>query len=145
MEACVPTREEAFALLTRYNKSESLVKHALAVEGVMRYIARKNGADEEKWEVTATVAKPGDLAEVAKQGMGLLVSDKVRVTVGAATCGLAKGSAAVAAAANLPSAPATFFSTSSQPRVAWRSARNCVPSCTECEDRLRKIDRPSRT
>jgi len=31
MNAQVPTREEAYALLKQYNKSESLVKHALAV------------------------------------------------------------------------------------------------------------------
>jgi putative nucleotidyltransferase with HDIG domain len=45
----VPTREEAFALLKQYNQSESLIKHALAVEGVMRYFARQRGEDEEKW------------------------------------------------------------------------------------------------
>ncbi len=49
MPAKAPTRVEAFDLLTRYNKSESLVKHALAVEAVMRYFARKLGQDEEKW------------------------------------------------------------------------------------------------
>lgn len=43
METGIPTREEAFALLTRYNKSDSLIKHARAVEGVMRYMARKKG------------------------------------------------------------------------------------------------------
>jgi len=51
----VPTREDAFDLLTRYNKSESLIKHALAVEGVMRYIARKKGVDEEKWGVIGLI------------------------------------------------------------------------------------------
>ncbi|MBT8365931.1 MAG: HDIG domain-containing protein [Deltaproteobacteria bacterium] len=45
----VPTREEALALLKKYNHNESLIKHALAVEGVMRYFARKRGEDEEKW------------------------------------------------------------------------------------------------
>ena len=45
----VPTREEALALLKQYNQSESLIKHALAVEGVMRYFARQRGEDEEKW------------------------------------------------------------------------------------------------
>jgi putative nucleotidyltransferase with HDIG domain len=45
----VPTREAALALLKKYNQNESLIKHALAVEGVMRYIARKRGEDEEKW------------------------------------------------------------------------------------------------
>jgi len=45
----VPTRAEALGLLKKYNKSESLIKHALAVEGVMRYFARQRGEDEEKW------------------------------------------------------------------------------------------------
>ncbi len=50
-----PTREEAFALLTQYNENESLIKHALAVEGVMRYCARKHGRDEEMWGVIGLV------------------------------------------------------------------------------------------
>ena len=44
-----PTRDEALALLKEYNQSESLLRHAYAVEGVMRYLARKMGEDEEKW------------------------------------------------------------------------------------------------
>ena len=35
----IPTRDEALNLLKKYNRSESLIKHALAVEGVMRYCA----------------------------------------------------------------------------------------------------------
>ncbi len=55
MHSKVPSREEAFRLLTEYNKNESLIKHALAVEGVMRYCARKRGEDEEKWGVIGLV------------------------------------------------------------------------------------------
>ena len=55
MSSKVPTREEAYQLLTEYNKSDSLIKHALAVEGVMRYFARKRGKDEEKWGVIGLV------------------------------------------------------------------------------------------
>ena len=55
MGSKVPTREEAYQLLTEYNKSDSLIKHALAVEGVMRYFARKRGEDEEKWGVIGLV------------------------------------------------------------------------------------------
>ena len=55
MESNVPTREEALALLKQYNKNESLIKHAMAVEGVMRYIARKRGEDEEKWGVIGLI------------------------------------------------------------------------------------------
>ena len=55
MSSKVPTREDAYQLLTEYNKSDSLIKHALAVEGVMRYFARKRGEDEEKWGVIGLV------------------------------------------------------------------------------------------
>ena len=55
MSTEAPTREEALALLKQYNKSESLIKHALAVEGVMRYMARKRGEDEDKWGVIGLI------------------------------------------------------------------------------------------
>jgi len=55
MGSNVPTRGEALALLKQYNKNESLIKHALAVEGVMRYMARKRGGDEEKWGVIGLI------------------------------------------------------------------------------------------
>ena len=55
MSPKVPTREEALKLLTEYNKNESLIKHALAVEGVMGYCARKRGEDEEKWRIIGLV------------------------------------------------------------------------------------------
>ena len=50
-----PTREEAYRLLTEYNQNDSLIKHALAVEGVMRYCARKRGEDEEKWGIVGLI------------------------------------------------------------------------------------------
>lgn len=50
-----PTREEAFALLTQYNEEEALIKHALAVEAVMRYCARKRGQDQEKWGLVGLI------------------------------------------------------------------------------------------
>jgi len=55
MEPSTPTREEAFTLLTAYNQSESLIKHALAVEGVMRYFAAKRGEDPEKWGIIGLI------------------------------------------------------------------------------------------
>ncbi|MGD9238866.1 MAG: HDIG domain-containing protein [Desulfobacterales bacterium] len=55
MGSQTPTREEALALLRQYNRNESLIKHAMAVEGVMRYIARKRGEDEEKWGVIGLI------------------------------------------------------------------------------------------
>ena len=42
-------RETAWGLLTEYTQSESLRKHALAVEACMRAYARKAGAEEELW------------------------------------------------------------------------------------------------
>ena len=45
-------RENAWCLLTEFTQSESLRKHALAVEACMRAYARKFGEDEEKWSVT---------------------------------------------------------------------------------------------
>jgi putative nucleotidyltransferase with HDIG domain len=50
-----PTRDEAFALLKQYNQNEALIKHALAVEAVMRYCARQRGQDIEKWGVIGLV------------------------------------------------------------------------------------------
>ena len=55
MVGTTPTREETLALLKTYNQSESLIKHALAVEGVMRYMARKYGQDEEVWGVVGLI------------------------------------------------------------------------------------------
>lgn len=55
MEKHTPNRSEALALLKKYNKSEALINHAKAVEGVMRYMARKFGEDEEMWGVIGLV------------------------------------------------------------------------------------------
>lgn len=46
----IPTREEAFSLLKEYNSEPFHIKHALTVEGVMRYFARELGyVDEEEF------------------------------------------------------------------------------------------------
>jgi putative nucleotidyltransferase with HDIG domain len=50
-----PSREQAFELLTEFNQTESLIKHALAVEAVMRHFARKRGGEEEKWGIIGLV------------------------------------------------------------------------------------------
>jgi len=55
MSQPTPTRDETLALLKQYNQSESLIKHAFAVEGVMRYMARKNGEDEDVWGVVGLI------------------------------------------------------------------------------------------
>src|SRR2546430_14236009 len=47
------SRDAAWQLLTEYTKSESLLKHAMAVEAAVRGYARKFGEDEEAWGVAA--------------------------------------------------------------------------------------------
>ncbi|BCS52858.1 hydrolase [Geobacter sp. SVR] len=44
-----PDRAEAWNLLTEFVHSDNLRRHALAVEAVMRHLARKRAADEEEW------------------------------------------------------------------------------------------------
>ena len=48
-------RETTWGLLTEFTQSESLRKHALAVEACMRAYARKYGEDEEKWAITGLI------------------------------------------------------------------------------------------
>ena len=55
MDTHPPTRDEAWELLNEYNTNPGLIKHALAVEAVMRYMARKRGQDEETWGVVGLV------------------------------------------------------------------------------------------
>jgi len=51
----IPKRDDALALLKEYNSNQSLINHALAVEAVMRFSARKHGEDEEKWGVIGLI------------------------------------------------------------------------------------------
>ena len=55
METDLPTREEALALLQEFNESDTAMKHALAVEAVMRHMARKHGEDEQKWALAGLI------------------------------------------------------------------------------------------
>jgi predicted hydrolase (HD superfamily) len=55
MSAITPTRDLALGLFKKYNKSESLLKHALSVEGVMRFMAEKSGEDENKWGIIGLI------------------------------------------------------------------------------------------
>jgi len=47
-----PSRDEALKLLFEYTQSDSLRRHGLAVEQVMRCMARKYGEDEDRWGLT---------------------------------------------------------------------------------------------
>ena len=48
-------REDAWSLLNEFTKSESLIKHALAVEAAMRHYAGHFGADPEFWGVVGLI------------------------------------------------------------------------------------------
>src|SRR4030095_14738316 len=48
-----PSRDDAWALLTEWTQSDSLRKHALAVEAAVRGYARLYGQDEDEWGVVA--------------------------------------------------------------------------------------------
>ncbi len=48
----MPTRNDAYALMTSHVKNESLQKHMFSVEVAMRFYARKYGEDEELWAMT---------------------------------------------------------------------------------------------
>jgi len=49
----VLSRDAAWRLLTEYTKSESLLKHALAVEAAVRGYARKFGEPDVEWGIVA--------------------------------------------------------------------------------------------
>lgn len=56
MGTYIPSREDAFELLKKYTKSDSLIKHALAVEGVMVHFAEiLDEEDIEKWSVIGLI------------------------------------------------------------------------------------------
>lgn len=51
----MPTREEAWRLVSEYTTNPNLVRHMLAVEAAMRAYARKYGQDEELWGIVGLV------------------------------------------------------------------------------------------
>ncbi len=55
MNSDQPSREKAWELLTEYNKSKSLIAHAITVESVMRHFAEKFGEDPDKWGVIGLI------------------------------------------------------------------------------------------
>jgi putative nucleotidyltransferase with HDIG domain len=50
-----PTRKDALELFKKYNQSESLYKHAISVEAVMKHFANKFDEDTEKWSIIGLV------------------------------------------------------------------------------------------
>jgi len=51
----IPTRADALALLNELITKESLKKHSLCVESVMRHYARMAGEDEEVWGIAGLI------------------------------------------------------------------------------------------
>jgi putative nucleotidyltransferase with HDIG domain len=49
----IPTREQAYELMTQWTQSESLRKHMLSVETAVVAYAKKHSEDENTWAVTA--------------------------------------------------------------------------------------------
>ena len=50
-----PTREQAWVLVQEFNTTDRALKHALAVEAAMRYLAAKRGGDVETWGLVGLV------------------------------------------------------------------------------------------
>jgi len=50
-----PTRDEALVLLQEFNQSDILIRHALAVEAVMRHLAGRFGGDADEWGVVGLI------------------------------------------------------------------------------------------
>jgi predicted hydrolase (HD superfamily) len=51
----LPSRQQAWELLCEFNKNDRTLKHALAVEAVMRHMAGKYGGDPEQWAIIGLV------------------------------------------------------------------------------------------
>lgn len=56
-----PTREQAWELLTTHTRSENLLKHALAVEAVLRHMARTRGLDDAETDMWGVVGLVHDV------------------------------------------------------------------------------------
>ncbi len=51
----IPSRDDAMKLLKTYNKKDSLIRHALAVEGVMGHFADRFEEDREMWQIIGLI------------------------------------------------------------------------------------------
>lgn len=51
----LPSRETALALLKEFNSEDKHIRHGLAVEAAMRYLARKQGENENEWGIIGLI------------------------------------------------------------------------------------------
>ncbi|MDH7599250.1 MAG: HDIG domain-containing protein [Sedimentisphaerales bacterium] len=51
----IPTRQQALDLLMQYNKSQALLRHALAVEAAMRQVAKRFDQDQDLWGIVGLI------------------------------------------------------------------------------------------
>lgn len=71
------TREEALAILQKYLTNQILLKHSLATEATMRFIASYFGEDEEKWGITGLLHDADyELSKGHPEKHGLLLFQK---------------------------------------------------------------------
>ena len=71
------TREQALALLKKYNKEPFHIQHALTVEGVMRWFAAENGEDVDFWGLCGLLHDVDKVIEYAYDETGALVKSEV--------------------------------------------------------------------
>lgn len=55
MNQTIATRANALALLQEFNRNEALIRHALAVEAVMRHFAALSGEEPESWGIIGLI------------------------------------------------------------------------------------------
>lgn len=73
------TRDEAYKLLTEMLKSPNLIKHGLAVEAIMRSLAKKFGEDEEEWAIVGLLHDADyELVEKDPKKHTLVTEEKLR-------------------------------------------------------------------
>ena len=90
----MPNREQAWCLLTEFTQSESLRKHALAVEACMQAYSEKFSADSELWSIVGLLA-PGPGNGCCERGLAAQSfhrAEDIAASVVKSTSGLQAGS-----------------------------------------------------
>lgn len=76
---CPMTRNEAYQLLTQMLKNKNLIKHGLAVEAIMRALAKRFGEDEEEYAIVGLLHDADyELVEKDPKKHTLVTEEKLR-------------------------------------------------------------------